>query len=142
MHLLLNIIFALETPGIPLIDEPLPLGNQFSTDIALLGSVFLIELPAELSEVPPDLSLLLLRQKRTRTRAPEELFESIKDMFLELLSSEVPDGVTIFELRKVTTSARVTPVDDNHLILTVCFHALALVARYLPLGSHSASVTA
>ena len=71
-----------ESPSVPLIDETLPLSNEFGTDVAFLRSILFVELPAVLFEVPTDLPLLLLGEQRAGTRPPEELLEPVEDVLL------------------------------------------------------------
>lgn len=88
------------SPGIPFVDKTLPSGDDFRTRLVLIGGVFLLECAAELLEVAPDFLLLILGQQTSWPRAPEELLESIQNMFLQLLSSEVPDSVPVLKLHQ------------------------------------------
>ena len=93
-------------PGVPLVDEPLPVRNELRADVALLRGVLLLELATVLLEVAPDLPLLLLGEECARARAPEELLEAIENVLLELLAPEVPDGVAVLELQSFAISSR------------------------------------
>ena len=85
------------------------------------------------------MALLVLCEECAGPGTPEELFEAIEDVLLEFCSFEVPDSIAVFDLMIVTLRLI---MDEQPCALTVCLQALALVAKYLPLGSHSASVTA
>ena len=100
--LLRNLLLAAQPPSVPLVDEPLAVRDELRANVALLCGVLLVELAAELLEVTPDLPLLLLREQCARARAPEELLEAVEDVLLELLSAEVPDRVTVLQLRGVS----------------------------------------
>ena len=74
--------------------------DQLCTDVTLLRRVLLVELPAVLLEGAADLALLLLGEQRPWARTPEELLEAVENVLLELLSTEVPDGVAVLDLQR------------------------------------------
>lgn len=113
-------------PRIPLIHQPFPLRNKLSTDTTFLCCIFLVKLTAIFSEILPDLSLLILSKQRARTWTPDELLKAILNLLRQLLSPEVPDRITVFQLLDILVQWK------NSLLLefrTVCVQALALVAR-------------
>lgn len=133
-----SLFFTLGTPSVPLVDESFPVSDQFGANVRFLYRVFLLEYSGVFPEGSTDLTLLFFRQERAWARSPEKLFESIEDVFLELLASEIPDRVTVLELLKKRVCRCMLAELQTP---TVCRHALALVTRYRPLGSHSTSVT-
>lgn len=74
--------------------------DKFSGNVALLGGIFLIESLAVFTQVLSDLLLLILGQQSLGSRTPQELLELVKLVAREILSLEVPDGVSRFGLRK------------------------------------------
>jgi hypothetical protein len=67
------------------------------------------------------------------------LFKSVLNIFHYFLPTEIPNCITVFQLYKLRSALQIRKLlIENH---TVWVHALALVAKYLPLGSHSTSVT-
>jgi len=93
-----DLFFAQGTPSVPLVDETFPVSDEFGADVRFLRCVFLVEHSGVFSKISADLTLLFFRQERTRARPPEELFESIQDVFLEFLALEIPDRVPVLEL--------------------------------------------
>ena len=86
-------------PCIPLVDETLALSNEFSTLFVYICSIFLFECASILAEILPDKALLLFVEQRTWTRPPEELLEPIENVLLQLLTAEVPDGISVLKLK-------------------------------------------
>lgn len=93
-----QLLLAMQPPSIPLVDETFPLSDELGTDVALFCSILLVELPTVLLKVSADVTLLFLGEERSWSWPPEELLESIKNMLLEFLTTEVPDSITVLDL--------------------------------------------
>lgn len=76
------------------------MSDELGTDITLFRGILLVELSAVFLEVATDLTLLLLCEESGWPWSPEQLFEAIDDVFLDFLTTEVPDGIAIFDLRR------------------------------------------
>ena len=74
------------------------MSDKFSADVRFLRCVFLVERSGIFSKVSADLTLLFLRQECAWARSPEELLESIKDLFLEFPAPVIPDRISVLEL--------------------------------------------
>ena len=96
-----DLLFPRHSPCIPLVHESFPEGGELCADIALIRSILLVKCSAVLLQVLTNLLLLLLCEQRRRSWSPDELFESILNLFSELLSSEIPDREAVFELEKL-----------------------------------------
>lgn len=77
-----KVLLAPCAPGIPFIHQAFSGRQLLSIALELCLSVFFIKLLAVFSQVLPDLTLFVLRQEGTRTRAPDELLETVKNMLL------------------------------------------------------------
>ena len=93
-----HFLLAAQPPGVPLVDESFPLSNELGTDVAFLSSIFLVELSAELLEITTDLTLLFLGEEGGWSWSPQKLLEAVEDVFLDFLTTEVPDSIAVFNL--------------------------------------------
>ena len=90
---------AKRPPCVPLIHQSFTVGDEFRADITLFCCVLLVKCTTVFAEVLLDLLLLLFAQQSARTWTPNKLFEAILNKLDELLSTEVPNSITIFELK-------------------------------------------
>ena len=74
------------------------MSNELGTDVAFLSSIFLVELSAELLEITTDLTLLFLGEEGGWSWSPQKLLEAVEDVFLDFLTTEVPDSIAVFNL--------------------------------------------
>ena len=146
---------AFRTIRIPFLDQTLPERDQFRADVAFFRRILLVELAAILLQILADLALPLLGEQCCWPRPPKELLEAIQKLFLDLLPFEVPYRVPVLKLH--LEHKKTQPKSETRIAIgsrelmslrvlsmkqhTVCLQALALVAKYLPEGSHSTSVT-
>ena len=108
-----DLLLPRRAPCIPLIHEPFPEGGELCTDIALIGSILLVKRSAVLLQILADLLLPLLCEQWGRSRSPDELFESILNLFGEFLSTEVPDREAVFKLEKLEHVISWSKVDSQ-----------------------------
>lgn len=88
----------LRPPSVPLVDQPLPVCQQLGRNVALLGSILLVELPAELPEVLANSLLVVFGEERCGSWTPDELLEFLLREFMQILTLEVPKVVPSLRL--------------------------------------------